>query len=60
MKIRKLGIKSFGKFKDKEIKKGRIVSEDEIGLLTGASGVILTILSCYKPVATKWDSIFLI
>ena len=47
-------------FKDKEIKKGRIVSEDEIGLLTGASGVILTILSCYKPVATKWDSIFLI
>lgn len=47
-------------FKDKEIKRGIIVSEDEIGLLTGVSGVILTILSCYKPVATKWDSIFLL
>lgn len=47
-------------FRDKEIKKGKIVSEDEIGLLTGVSGVLLTILSCYKPVVTQWDSIFLL
>lgn len=47
-------------FKDKEIKRGKIVSQDEIGILTGVSGVILTILSCYKPVVTQWDSIFLL
>lgn len=47
-------------FEDKEIKRGKIVSEDEIGLLTGVSGVILTILSCYRPIVTQWDSIFLL
>jgi lantibiotic modifying enzyme len=47
-------------FKDMELEKGQIVNKDEIGLLTGASGVILTILSCYKPVKTQWDSIFLL
>jgi lantibiotic modifying enzyme len=47
-------------FQDTEIEKGQIVDKDEIGLLTGTSGVILTILSCYKPVKTQWDSIFLL
>ena len=47
-------------FKDTEIEEGHIVNKDEIGLLTGTSGVILTILSCYQPVKTQWDSIFLL
>lgn len=47
-------------FKDKELEKGKIVDKDEIGLLTGTSGVLLTILSCYRPIKTKWDSIFLL
>lgn len=47
-------------FQDKEIVKGRIINKNEIGLLTGVSGVILTIMSCYKPVITKWDSIFML
>jgi len=47
-------------FKDRELEKGQIVDKDEIGILTGTSGVLLTILSCYKPVKTKWDSLFLL
>lgn len=47
-------------FKNKELEKGQIVNKDEIGLLTGTSGVILTILSCYRPIKTQWDSIFLL
>ena len=47
-------------FKDAEIEEGHVVNKDEIGLLTGTSGVILTILSCYQPVKTQWDSIFLL
>lgn len=47
-------------FIDREIEKGQLVDKNEIGLLTGTSGVILTILSCYRPIKTKWDSIFLL
>ncbi|WP_128100887.1 lanthionine synthetase C family protein [Paenibacillus sp. DCT19] len=47
-------------FKDTEFEKGKLVDKDEIGLLNGTSGVILTLLSCYRPVKTQWDSIFLL
>ncbi|WP_162305668.1 lanthionine synthetase C family protein [Paenibacillus ottowii] len=47
-------------FKDTEFDKGKLVNKDEIGLLNGTSGVILTLLSCYRPVKTQWDSIFLL
>ena len=47
-------------FKDREVEKGKLVDKDEIGLLNGTSGVLLTLLSCYKPVKTQWDSIFLL
>lgn len=47
-------------FIDKELEKGKVVDKNEIGLLTGTSGVLLTILSCYRPVKTGWDSIFLL
>lgn len=47
-------------FKDTEFEKGKLVNKDEIGLLNGTSGVILTLLSCYRPVKTQWDSIFLL
>jgi len=47
-------------FKDQELKKGQIVNINDIGLLNGTSGVVLTILSCYRPIKTQWDSIFLL
>lgn len=47
-------------FIDKEVEKGQITNKHEIGLLTGTTGVLLTILSCYKPIKTQWESIFLL
>lgn len=47
-------------FINKEVEKGQITNKNEIGLLIGTTGVILTILSCYRPIKTQWDSIFLL
>ena len=47
-------------FINKELEKGEITNKNEIGLLMGSTGVILTILSCYSPIKTQWDSIFLL
>lgn len=50
---------TFG-FEDLEVENGEVVRKDEIGLLNGTAGILLTILSCYRPPKTKWDSIFLL
>lgn len=47
-------------FINKEIEQGLLVDGNEIGLLNGVSGVLLTLLSCYKAVYTSWESIFLL
>lgn len=47
-------------FINKDMKQGSLVCSDEIGLLNGVSGVLLTLLSCYKTVYTPWESIFLL
>lgn len=47
-------------FINKEVEKGQITNKNEIGLLIGSTGVILTILSCYRPIKTQWESIFLL
>lgn len=47
-------------FINQEVQRGLFVQENEIGLLNGVSGVLLTLLSCYKTVYTPWESIFLL
>lgn len=47
-------------FTNKEMEQGSLIERNEIGLLNGVSGVLLTLLSCYKAVYTPWESIFLL